>query len=354
VGAFDAWVFTGARGIEASGRPGAAGPSSVERAQGVWELAKSELTGIGPWRLVEALGAGERATVYRAHDAGAIGAQARPMAVKVLHGVLAQDPATVEAFVERAKVHQRLSRLDHPAIVRCHAVESAGGRPFAVLELEDAMSLERLFPERGRAKFSVEAAANVLVGVLDALAAAANDKVVHGRLGPSDVLVHADGSVAVTGFGQNGDLRMDFLALHRLAQRLNAAWPPEVDAWLDALASERSAWKDARGARAAFPLAFSEVGQKALDRSVKNRRRRDIKALEAAAATAEEPEEEIEEEADEAPGESSPRRRARVQTPMAVRREEAEAALAQARVVAFSALAIVLVALVMEVFGFSA
>ena len=311
-------------------------------------MAKSELTGIGPWRLVEALGAGERAIVYRAHDAGAIGAQARPMAVKVLHGVLAHDPAVVEAFVERAKVHMRLTRLDHPAIVPCHGVESAGGRPFAVLELVDAVSLERLFPERGRAKFSVEAGGNVLVGVLDALAAAANEKVVHGRLGPSDVLVHADGSVAVTGFGQSGDLRMDFLAVHRLALSLNAPWPPEVDAWLDALASERSAWKDARGARAAFPLTFTAEGQKALDRSVKNRRKKEQKALEAAAAAVEVPEEEEREE--EA---SSPRRRSKVQTPMATRREEAEAALAQARVVAFSALGIVMLALAMEVLGLS-
>lgn len=315
-------------------------------------LAKSELTGIGPWRLVEALGAGERATVYRAHDAGAIGAQARPMAVKVLHGLLAQDPATAEAFVARAKIHLRLTRLDHPAIVPCHSVDSAGGRPFAVLELEDAVSLERLFPERGRAKFSVEAAANVLVGVLDALAAAANDKVVHGRLGPSDVLVHQGGAVSVTGFGQTGDPRTDFLALHRLAQRMNAAWPPEVDAWLDALASEHPTWKDARAARAAFPLAFSESGQKALDRSVKGRRRKDQKALEAAAAAAEEPDAEVDEGAEETES-APPRRRAKVQTPMAVRREEAEAALRQARAVAFSALAIVLVALVMEVFGFS-
>jgi len=263
--------------------------------------------------------------------------------------VLAHDPQVVDAFVERAKAHMRLTRLDHPSIVECHGIETAGGRPYAVLELIDAVSLERLFPELGRAKFSLEAGANILIGVLDALAAAANEKVVHGRLAPNDVLVHADGSVAVTGFGQTGDGRMDFLAVHRLAQSLNAPWPPEVDAWLDALSSERSVWKeDARGARAAFPLAFSDVGLKALDRSVRNRRRKDQKALEAVNAPPEEEAASGSEEAEEAP-EPRSRRGTRVSTPTSVRRGEAEAALSQARFVAFSALAIVLVALALEV-----
>jgi len=318
-------------------------------------MVKSELTGIGRWRLLGAIGSGERAVVYRALDAAAIGAEAREMAVKVLHGVLAHDPQVVDAFVERAKAHMRLGRLDHPAIVPCHAVETAGGRPYAVLELTTAVSLERLFPDRGRPKFSLEAATNILLGVLDALAAAANEKVVHGRLAPNDVLVHDDGSVVVTGFGQSGDGRMDFLAVHRLAQTLNAPWPPEVDAWLDALSSERSIWKDARAARAAFPLAFADAGAKALERSVRNRRRKDHKALEAAAAPVEDDAPDEVEADDDPPEPRRPRDRGKVSTPQSTphsgRRGEAEDALRQARFVALSALAIVLVALAMEVFG---
>ncbi len=307
-------------------------------------MATSELTGIGRWRLLGAVGSGERAVVYRGLDSAAYGADAREMAIKVLHGVLAHDAQVVDAFIERMKAHHRLTRLDHPNIVACHDVETAGGRPYAVLELAQAVSLERLFPERGRAKFSLEAATNILLGVLDALAAAANEKLVHGRLSPNDILVHDDGSIVVTGFGQAGDGRMDFLAIHRLAQTLNAPWPPEVDAWLDVLSSEKSAWRDARQARAAFPLAFSEAGTKALDRSVRNRRRKDQKALEAAEAPEEPTAPEDEASSDEP---APPKRR----TPRGNRREEAEAALRQARFVAFSVLGIVLVALAMEVFS---
>lgn len=310
-------------------------------------MAKSELTGIGPWRLGQVLGSGERATVYRAHDYSAIGGDAREQALKVLHGILAHDTQAVLAFNERAEAQMRLSRLEHPAIVACHSIGGAGGRPFVVLELVDAVSLDRLFPERGRPKFSLEAATNLVVTLLDALAAAANEKIVHGRLAPNDILVHPDGVVQVTSFGQAGDLRMDFLAVHRIAQQLGAPWPPEVDAWLDALSSERCPWKDARGARSAFPLAPDEAGRKALERAVRNRRRKDQKAAEEAAAAAAEPEEEAEEEVEDPAPRPARSRRA----PRAVAPGETEAALREARWVAFSALGIVLVALAMAVFS---
>jgi serine/threonine protein kinase len=277
--------------------------------------------------------------VYRALSASALGAEARPMALKVLHGALAQDTAEADAFLMRMKVHERLTRLDHPGIVACHGVEVIGGRPVATLELVDAVSLDRLFPERGKPRFSLEAATNLLLAVMDALAAAANDKVVHGRLTPGDVLVHADGSVMVTGFGKDGPARADFLALHRLAQSLGAPWLPEVDAWLDSLAAETPPWKDMRAARLAFPLAYTDAGQKALDRAVKNRRKKDQKLIEEQVQVEAPPDKPAKADKPE------PKKR-RTRT-----REEAEAALRQARVVSWSALFIVLVGLAIEVLG---
>jgi serine/threonine protein kinase len=297
---------------------------------------KSELTGIGSWRLLEVLGTGEHATVYRALDASALGAEARPKALKVLHGALAQDEREVEAFIERAGHHARLARIDHAQIVTCHGVHHIGGRPFAVLDLVDAVSLERLFPERGRPKFSIDAATNLLLGVLDALSAAAHERVVHGRLGASDVLVHADGSVMLTGFGKDGPPRADFLAIHRLAQSLGAPWLPEVDAWLDQLASESPPWKDVRGARAAFPLAYTEAGKKALDRSVRGRRKKDQKATSESEPTPSEP------------IAARPRSRRAPRQPLVRSREEATAALRQARAVTYSAGAIIGLGFIVE------
>lgn len=273
------------------------------------------------------------------------------MAVKVLHAALAQDPAECEAFVARMRVHERLTRLDHPGIVACHAVEVIGGRPIAVMELVDAVSLERLFPERGKPRFSLEAATNLLLAVMDALSAAANDKGVHGRLGPGDVLVHADGTVMLTGFGKDGPARADFLALHRLAQSLGAPWLPEVDAWLDSLAAETPPWKDMRAARLAFPLAYTDAGQRALDRAVKNRKKKDQKLLEEQASAPTEPEAAPQSKAGkpdrpEKADKNEPKKKRLTRT-----REEAEAALRQARVVAWSALVIVLVGLAIEVLG---
>lgn len=316
---------------------------------------KAELNGIGPWRLLEALGAGERATVYRAAREGA--PPGSPLvAVKVLHAALAADPAANEAFLARAKIAQRLSRMEHPAIVPVLDVVP-GPRPYLVLELQDALALERLLPERGRAKVALEAGTNLVIAVMDALAAAANDKLVHGRIGPSDVLVRADGLVRLTSFGQEGDARSDFLGVHKLCQTLGSPWLPEVDAWLDRLAAEDCPWKDIRAARQAFPLAFTDYGQAGLERLVKNRRKKDQKAAELAAAEA---------AGTAAPGATSAStsgrsgadakspRASKPKTPRKPRSPiEAEAALRQARFVAFGALALLLAALVLELSGFA-
>ncbi|MFO0746363.1 MAG: protein kinase [Myxococcota bacterium] len=249
---------------------------------------KAELNGIGPWRLLEVVGSGERATVYKALREGA--PPGSPfVAVKVLHAPLAADPIMAEAFLARGRAGLKLARMEHPAIVPVLEVVP-GPRPYIISELEDALALERLMPERGRAKVPLEAGTNLVIAVLDALAAAANDRMVHGRLTPSDVLVRADGLVRVTSFGQDigrdGDARADFLAVHRLCQSLGSPWLPEVDAWLDRLAAEETPWKDLRAARGAFPLAFTDYGQAGLERLVKNRRKKDQKAAELAAAEA--------------------------------------------------------------------
>lgn len=310
---------------------------------------KGELNGIGPWRLEAVLGAGEHAMVYRAVREGAPPGTP-PAAVKVLHAPLAADPEAASAFLLRGRVGLELSRLEHPAIVPIHEVVP-GPRPYLVMDLIDGLSLERLLPERGRAKFALEAATNLALAVLDALAGAANVKRVHGRLGVSDVIVRADGGVVVTSLGQDGDARLDFLAVHRLAQTLGSAWLPEVDAWLDRLADAETPWRDMRAARGAFPLAFTEAGQTALERLVKNRRKKDDKAAAQAAAEASgagpsgTPGTSATSDASAKRGARTPRR----QRPTMV---EAEAALRQARVVAVAALVLVAVALVLELTGF--
>lgn len=308
------------------------------------QVAKAELTGIGPWRLGEVLGSGERAVVYRGISASSIASETREMAVKVLHGVLAHDADLVAEFLARAEAHERLTRLEHPRIVPSVGVDSAGKRPFTVLELIDGVSLDRLFPQRGRAKFSLAAATNVLIAVLDALSAAANEKIVHGRLSADDIIVQADGAVVLTSFGQSGDGRVDFLAIHRLAGEMGTEWPPEVEAWLQELVVETPRWRDVREARSAFPLAFDAAGDKALARAVKSRRRKDDRAREAARRAAEET---PADDPSDPPVEPS-----RV-VDLDERRREAELALKQARVVALSALAIILIALVVAVFSAS-
>jgi len=67
-------------------------------------------TTIGPYRIVERLGKGGMATVYKAHQA----ALARYVAIKVLPEFLAEEPGFVERFQQEAVA---VAKLRHPNIL---------------------------------------------------------------------------------------------------------------------------------------------------------------------------------------------------------------------------------------------
>src|SRR5258706_14463671 len=71
-----------------------------------------ELIGIslGPYLILELVGRGGMATVYKAYQPGT----ERLVAVKVMHAYLVQDPLIVERFRQEARV---IARLEHRNIV---------------------------------------------------------------------------------------------------------------------------------------------------------------------------------------------------------------------------------------------
>ena len=111
----------------------------------------------------------------------------RPVAVKVIHDELADDPSLRARFAREARL---LARLSHPGIVTIH---DWGEDPqhYIVMELVDGAPIEAC--DAGRAC--------ELVGQLcDAIAAAHAAGIVHRDLKPSNVLV-CDGQVKLIDFG---------------------------------------------------------------------------------------------------------------------------------------------------------
>lgn len=144
---------------------------------------------LGRFELKRELGRGAQATVWLAHDPRLD----REVAVKRL----AQGGAwAARGWLDEARA---VSRLTHPNIVPVFEADDAGGQPYLVFEYVQGPTLAELLRRRGR--LPAREAVTLVLGVLDALAAAHAQGLVHRDLKPSNVLVGADGRPRVMDFG---------------------------------------------------------------------------------------------------------------------------------------------------------
>jgi serine/threonine protein kinase len=146
---------------------------------------------IGGFRLVERLGEGPQAVVYKAYQS----ALDRPVTLKVLKEDFQRDPGVRLRFQQEA---QQSARLDHPNILPIHDFVSQAGELFLVMKFVEAETLRGRL-ERG--PLPVPEAARMVGGVGAALQYAHKRSLLHGDLKPSNILLGSDGNVLVTDFG---------------------------------------------------------------------------------------------------------------------------------------------------------
>ncbi|MGI5211881.1 protein kinase domain-containing protein [Plantactinospora sp. CA-290183] len=144
------------------------------------------------YRLIEQLGVGGMAVVWRGYDE----LLGRPVAVKMLASRLAND----RAFRHRIRAEARAAaRLCHPHIVGVYDYgESArSGRtvPYVVMELVDGDSLASRFARQGRLPW--REAVTICAQVAAALAAAHVRGVVHRDITPGNVMLTPMGAKVV-------------------------------------------------------------------------------------------------------------------------------------------------------------
>ena len=96
----------------------------------------------GRYRLVELLGQGGMATIFRAHDAQL----GRDVAVKLLRSEFGRDPDFLGRFREEARAAASLS---HPNIVAVHDFGQDAFGPFIVMELVEGQDLASIIREHG-------------------------------------------------------------------------------------------------------------------------------------------------------------------------------------------------------------
>ncbi len=156
--------------------------SSASSARGFPELDKYEL--------LEEIGHGGMATVYRARDLRLD----REVAVKVIHKHLRENLEVRRRFVSEAKA---VAKLRHPAIVDVYDVSAEDDdERYLVVELIRGMSLRQLLQERQL--LPPEVAATIAARLCDAVEHAHQSGVIHRDIKPENVLLELPGGVADT------------------------------------------------------------------------------------------------------------------------------------------------------------
>jgi len=146
----------------------------------------------GRYRLVELLGQGGMATIYRGHDTQL----GRDVAVKLLRPEYGRDPDFGSRFRQEA---QNAASLNHPNIVSVHDYGQDAAGPFIVMELVEGEDLASIIRRSGA--LPPRQAARIAAETARALEVAHANGIVHRDVKPGNILISRDGRVKVTDFG---------------------------------------------------------------------------------------------------------------------------------------------------------
>ena len=139
---------------------------------------------LGPYEILDALGAGGMGEVYRARDTRL----ERTVAVKILPAHLSNDAVRKQRFEREAKT---ISSLNHPHICTLYDVGSQDGVAYLVMECLEGETLAKRL-ERG--PLPLEQALKYGAQIADALNKAHGAGIVHRDLKPGNIILRATGA----------------------------------------------------------------------------------------------------------------------------------------------------------------
>jgi tRNA A-37 threonylcarbamoyl transferase component Bud32 len=152
----------------------------------------SDLIGqsVGRYRIVERLGTGGMATVYKAFDARL----ERDVAIKFIRSDVVRDEMFLARFEREAKA---LARLSHPNIVAVLDYGDHEGAPYLVMEYVKGDTLKRKLGQ----VIPWKDAAKMLMSAAQALEYTHQQNIVHRDVKPSNFLVSSSDHLMLTDFG---------------------------------------------------------------------------------------------------------------------------------------------------------
>ena len=162
-------------------------------------MATDNLIGrtFGKYRIVEQIGRGGMAEVYKAYHSGLD----RYVAIKVMHSFLAEDKDFLARFQREAKL---VASMRHPNIVQVHDFDVEGGLSYMVMEFIDGETLKARLQKLEAQNLSVSS-----VGSADRVYAQSLVVVYTGKLASARAVARILGlpeSAVITGVDPGGNI----------------------------------------------------------------------------------------------------------------------------------------------------
>lgn len=146
----------------------------------------------GRYKLLEVIGDGGMAIVYRAKDL----ILDRDVAVKVLRSEFNKDEDFIRRFKREA---ESATSLNHPNIVSIYDVGEDEEIYFIVMEYVQGKTLKQYIKEHG--KISVEESLHIMKQIVSGMAVAHDYGIIHRDIKPHNILITDNGTAKLTDFG---------------------------------------------------------------------------------------------------------------------------------------------------------
>jgi len=151
------------------------------------------------YHLLEQLGEGGMATVYKAFDTRL----ERTVALKVIRAERELSPELLKRFAREARA---LARLSHPNIVKVLDYGEHEGLPFLVMEYLPGGTLKQFMEKAQGRPLNWQAAAQLIVPIAAALESAHKKNIIHRDVKPANILMGHNNQPMLTDFGIAKDL----------------------------------------------------------------------------------------------------------------------------------------------------
>jgi len=144
---------------------------------------------LGPYILMEKIGAGNMGTVYRGYDE----VLERQVAIKVFPHL---EKDAIAAVAREAKA---LAKLSHPNVVQVYSAGEEDDVAYLVMEFVDGQTVRELLNTEG--PLPVAEALDILIQACRGLNAAQKEDIIHRDIKPANLLINNHGMVKIADFG---------------------------------------------------------------------------------------------------------------------------------------------------------